>query len=45
MLHDFLDQMKYNLTQRHMANPETQYCDSNHINPFAELHLKFPDPA
>ena len=43
-IYHFLDQMNYSLTQRDMANPETQYCDFTHLNTFVELHLKFPNP-
>ena len=40
----FLDQMNYSLTQKDMANTETQYSNLTHLNPFVELHLKFPNP-
>ena len=36
-LHHFLGKMNYSLTQTDMANPKTQYCDSTHLNPFADL--------
>ena len=39
-----MDQMSYNFTQTDMANPETQYFYSTHLNPYAEVHLKFPYP-
>ena len=43
-IHHFLEEMNYSLTQRDIANPETQYCDLTYLNPFAELHFKFLNP-
>ena len=43
-LYYFLDKMNYSFTQTDMANPETQYCDSTHLNPFAELFFKYLNP-
>ena len=33
--------MNYSFTQIDMANPETQYWDSSHLNPYAEVNLKY----
>ena len=43
ILHQFLDKMTYNVTQTDRANSKTLYCDSNHLNPYPEVHLKFSD--
>ena len=37
--------MNHSFTQKDRENPETKYCDSIHLNSFAELYLKFPNPV
>ena len=44
-LYNFFDEMNYKLTQADIANADTQHCDSDHLNPFAEPHLKFSRPS
>ena len=35
--HSFWDEMNYTITQTDIANPETQYFDSNRLNPLVYL--------
>ena len=44
ILYKFLDEMNYSFTQIDRANPETQHSDTTHLNPYAGIHLKFPNP-